>query len=113
MQRSQRVAVKLSQLTNGSPASYVNDVYKRFITSHDKDIIHEQVVRASRLTTSIHRYHDQVLQLAGAGTELEAVAVVERNVGTVTRWLEELLCTAMVDYNEVIDTYKAKRFGFQ
>lgn len=113
MERSQRVVTKLARLTGGSSATFVDRICQQYLAAEDKDIINDAVICASRLTRSIQRYHDKVLQLVGVGTELATVSEIEGNVRELTRWLEELLCTAMVDHGEFIHTYNARRFMFQ
>lgn len=113
MERSERVKKKLDQLTGESASSFVDGICLQYLESRDKDDIHTPIIHTSRLTISIQRYHDEVLQLIGVCAELDKVAAVEADVRVVTRWLEELLCTAMVDYEEVVTTYKARGFGFQ
>lgn len=113
LERSQCVAVKLAKITGGSSSSFVDVICQQYLTSKDKDVIYDSIIRTSRLTTSIRRYHHEVLQLAGVGTDLQVVTAVEDDVREVTGWLEELLCTAMVNHQDVVDTYNARGFGFQ
>lgn len=114
LERSERVAISLANLINGESAtSFIDSICRQYIGTQNEDLIHNPAIRASRLTISIQRYHDEVLQLVGVGPELQRVSGIENDVRNLTRWLEELMCSVMTGYNDVVRTYEAKGFAFQ
>lgn len=71
------------------------------------------ITRTSKFLASVHRYQENLLQLAGVGPELEVANTVEKDISEINSWLEEILCTAMGDFKEVTTTYTLRGFMFQ
>ena len=85
---------------------------EEFLDTRDKDIVYEQIVTVGRLQKSVYGYEDEILTLAGLGPEYDRVKDITHFVCDVIKWLEEVLCMAMVDAAEVEMTYKACQFSF-
>jgi hypothetical protein len=91
----------------------MDQICQNFMASHNQNIIDAALTQTSLLLQSIHRYHDEILQLAGVGPELEEADSVMRSVRTVQQALEELLCSSMGESDEVTRMYKSQQFSFQ
>lgn len=83
--------------TKGSFKQFAERMYLRFCANKYKDDIHDTIVDIGKYQTSLHRYEDEILQLAGVGPQLEKVQDRSREVTDLIAWLEEVLCLAMVD----------------
>jgi len=113
LERTNRIAARLQKITGGNAKEYVLHVVEDFLDKYDKDIVYEQIVAVSKLQTSVYRYENEVLTIAGMGPEYDEVRGVTRLVCEVVKWLEEVLCLAMVDAAEVEIMYKESRLPFQ
>ena len=61
----------------------------------------------------MYRYENEVLTLAGMGSEYDKVRAITHIVCKVIQWLEEVLCLAMIDATDVEERYRGRRFAFQ
>jgi len=113
LERTNRIAARLQKITGGNAKEYVLHVVEDFLDKYDKDLVYEQIVAVSKLQTSVYRYENEVLTIAGMGPEYDEVRGVTRLVCEVVKWLEEVLCLAMVDAAEVEIMYKESRLPFQ
>lgn len=96
--RADSVAKKLVAYTNGkSPKEFTEKVYNIYRAGNYKDTIRDTIVDLGKYQKSLRRHEDEILQLAGVGTQLEKVQGTAREVVKTIVWLEELLCLAMVD----------------
>jgi len=69
--------------------------------------------KSLQLQKSVYSYENDVLMLAGLESEYEKVREITRTVCDMIRWLEEVLCLAMVNGAEVEIKYKGCQFSFQ
>ena len=113
MEGVERVRRCLNRATESDPRNYVEQICSTFLDSHDKDLIHEKVVRLGRLQKSAYRYENEVYALVGVAEEYERASKVVKEVNQVLSWAEEIFCYAMVDVIEVRDRYAAKEFMYQ
>lgn len=113
MEAVERVHRNMGRVTEDAPQEYVEKICAGFLEHHDKDKIHKKIVRLSRFQKSIYRYENEVYALAGVGKEYDRAAEVTKQVNTLLGWVEEVLCYAMVDFQEVKDCYQAKEFMYQ
>ena len=97
----------------GNAKKYVLHVMEGFLEKYDIHIVHEQIVAVTKLQTSVYRYENEVLTIAGMGPEYDEVRGVTRLVCEVVRWLEEVLCLAMVDTADLEIMYKESQLPFQ
>jgi len=112
-QRADQVAINFNKLTNNSAFDFVEGIFNIYQTTQDKDVIRDAIVDTSRLQKSIHRYEAEILQLAGVGTEWKQAASISKHVCDVVKWLEEILCLAMVDVEELSTAYKHQSLMYQ
>jgi len=113
MERAGRIASRLHRITGKNSINFLHRVVDEYLKSQDKDSVYEHVVMVGKLQKSIYRYENEVLTLAGVGPEYEKVKTVTRLVCEVVQWLEEVLCSAMVDAAGVGVTYQERGFSFQ
>jgi len=113
LERADRIAARLRKITGDDAKRYLHRIVEGFLSNQDKDAVYEQIVAVGKLQKSVYSYENEVLTLAGLGPEYEKVREVTRTVCDVIRWLEEVLCLAMVDGAEVEIKYKGCQFSFQ
>jgi len=113
LERADRIAARLRKITGDDARLYLCRIVEGFLGNQDKDAVYEQIVTVGKLQKSVYGYENEVLTLAGLGPEYEKVREVTRTVCDVIRWLEEVLCLAMVDAAEVEIKYKRCQFSFQ
>lgn len=92
---------------------YVEQICSTFLDKQDKDLIYDEVVRLGRLQKSAYRYENEVYALVGVAKEYHRASEVVKEVNKVLSWVEEILCYAMVDAQEVRNRYAAKEFLYQ
>ena len=113
LERADRTAARLRKITEDDSRKYVRRIVEEFLNGRDKDVVYEQIVAVGKLQKSVYRYENEVLALAGLGSEYDRVKEISCSVCDVIRWLEEVLCMAMVDAAEVEKTYQECLFSFQ
>ena len=113
LERADRIAVRLRRITGDDPRKYLRRIVEEFLKNRDKDVVYEHIVAVGKLQKSVYGYGNEVLTLAGLGPEYDRVKEVTCAVCDVIKWLEEVLCTAMVDAAEVATMYHECRFPFQ
>jgi hypothetical protein len=113
LERSDRIFARLQKITASNPVRFLRGIVEKFLENHDKNEIYNQVVEMGKLQKSIYKYENEVLTLAGLGTEYDKVKRVTQQVCQVIRWVEEVLCLAMVEATEVQRTFEASRLLFQ
>ena len=62
---------------------------------------------------SLHHYENEVLTLAGVGTEFDTVRKITEHIGEIIGWFEHFLCLTILDPSEADKAYREKRFAFQ
>jgi len=100
-------------LINPSAREYVEQIYNLYEKSRNKNDIQDAVINASSLQRSIHRYEAEILELAGIGIQWRRASNITKCVGDVVKWLEDLLCLAMVGAEELIRSYKSGTLLYQ
>ena len=113
LERANRIAARLQKITGDDARCYLRRIVEGFLGNRDKDSVYEQIIGIGKLQRSVYRYKNEVLTLAGLGEDYERVRDVTRAVCAVVSWLEEVLCSAMVDPAEVEIKYKGCQFSFQ
>jgi hypothetical protein len=71
------------------------------------------VLTLSRYQKSIQWYEDEILQLAGVGSEWREADQLYNRVREVVRWTEEVLCLATVDPGGLVVSHATKQLMFQ
>lgn len=113
MEGAERVRRRLNKTTEGAPRNYAEQICSAFLDNLDKDLILDKAVRIGRLQKSAYRYENEVYALAGVTEEYQRASEVTKEVNVVLGWVEEILCYAMVDAQEVRKRYAAKEFMYQ
>jgi hypothetical protein len=103
----------LQKITGNNTAKYLHCVVEEFLERCDKDVVYEKIVTIGKLQKLMYRYENEVLTLAGTGVDYDKIRGITQLVCKVIRWLEEVLCQAMVDETEVGKTFEERRFSFQ
>ena len=100
---------QLQALLDGTSDKFINGVCSSYLASaedghRDLAIIERPILALAALTSDAHKLQDQVLQSRGVGRDWEKherfwMCLLELNAG-----LEEMLCMAMVDADDLRDT---------
>ncbi|KAF8907607.1 hypothetical protein CPB84DRAFT_1843825 [Gymnopilus junonius] len=113
MEVVERIAQQLGRTINLSAQEFVEKICQQYFQDCDKDWIYKNVVRLGKLQKKIYRYQNEVYELDGVGPQYERACQVVQDVCTPLKWVEELLCYAMIDFEEVRDRHVEKKFMYQ
>ncbi len=113
MEHTDRLARRLSGITNGQSAVLVDSLCRQYMLDFDSEPLDTTLCRLGRILESLSRCQNEVLQLAGVGHHLEAVNVSLKEVRVLIGWIDDILCVAMVEKNDVIKMHGEKGFMFQ
>lgn len=113
MEGVERVRRRLNKETEGAPRNYAERICSAFLDNLDKDLILDKAVIIGRLQKSAYRYENEVYALAGVTEEYQRASEVTKEVNVVLGWVEEILCYAMVDAQEVRKRYAVNEFMYQ
>lgn len=103
----------IQQARQNNPVAYLESICTLYLNDHDKDRIQEQTVLLAKVQMSIYNCHDEVLQIYGIGDELSQVENVKKNICATVSWVEEVFCSAIVDWTEVQRLYRERGFLYQ
>ena len=84
-----------------------------WMSSCNIDILHNGVLSVSQHQKCIQRYEDEILQLGGVNSEWNEAHQLSNRVSEALRWIEEALCLAMVDPEELVASHTVKRLMYQ
>ena len=113
LENTTRVQARFNRLIKNDPMAYLESICTFYLADHDKDAIQAQTILLSKLQKSIYKCHSQILQLSGVGDELSCVENVKKNILTTVSWVEEVFCSAIVDWTEVEHLYNERSFLYQ
>ena len=124
MGRVQKVSAQFKKALSGkTPPEYLSHVFlgfeARYTSRHDnatteaKDYIMQEELIFSKILKCLENYHGMVLNIAGVGEDWRQVEEVKLEVRRVIRWLDNLLCDAMVDPQDLVVRYHARELDFQ
>ncbi|KAF8797649.1 hypothetical protein BYT27DRAFT_7219066 [Phlegmacium glaucopus] len=113
MEHAESVDKQLTTITGDSPSRYLNTMCLDFLANYDKDPIHEQTIKLSKLQKVIYKYWNEIYALDGVGETYGKVDKIVKHICMVVSWVEELLCYAMVDVEEVKTRYEKHQFFYQ
>ena len=99
--------------TYNAPAQFTEQICLSFLDDGNKDAINESIETLSKYQKSIYKYQNELLTLTGVGPEFHRVADISNEINLVVRWVEEIMCIAMVEPSEVVKMYQAREFEFQ
>ncbi|RDB15040.1 hypothetical protein Hypma_005432 [Hypsizygus marmoreus] len=97
----------------GNASTYINTIAEKYLLNHSKDDIRDTILYFTPLQKSINRYHDEILQLAGMGKEMARVDEVSKVVRVFVNSLEDLLCTAMLGYDDFVSLHSKRGLMYQ
>ena len=105
--------IRFNTLVNSNPTAYVEDLCVGYLKDHDKDMIQEQTTHLAKQQKRIYHCQEKVLQLSGIGDEHSRVDSIRKNICTTISWLEEIFCSALIDWEEVQHIHRERGFGYQ
>lgn len=92
---------------------YLENICVDYIAKTDQTILERALTNMEQLKNNLIRCEDNILQLAGVGQELYSAQEQRRKIDLVIKWLEELLCYAMVDVTELSDMHTNRKLMYQ
>ena len=108
-----RINQRFKTTTYNAPALFTEQICLRFLSDGNKDAINESMEKVSKSQQSIYKYQNEILTLTGVGPEFHRVAEISKEINLVVRWIEEIMCIAMVEPSEVVKMYEARQFEYQ
>ena len=108
-----QLLLRFNRLVDDDPSKYVDGLLTTYYASYNKDILCDGVLSVSQILKSIQRYKDEILQLGGVGPEWREANQLSKKVDEVTCWIEEVLCLAMVDPDELLMSYQKQQLMYQ
>lgn len=112
-EQAEAVAVQLHKLTGPVPHEFLECIYGSYVFTRQKDDIRNKIIDISRLRDQIYECQNHVLQLAGVGIQWRRVEDILKAVVRVVRWLEDVLCWAMIDITELISMHNHGQLEYQ
>lgn len=109
----QRVYERFQKTTYNSPRHFTEKICLTFLDDSNKDFINEHLVKVGKYQQLIYKYQNEILALTGVGLEFRRAEDILKEINLVVRWIEEILCIAMVDAGEVTRMYNEQDFEFQ
>ena len=113
MELVHRVYKRFQKTTDNSPRNFTEKICLTFLDDSNKDFINECIVKVSKYQQSIYKYQNEILALTGVGLEFCRAEDILKEINVVVRWIEKILCIAMVDAGEVTRMYNEQDFEFQ
>ncbi|RDB15831.1 hypothetical protein Hypma_003681 [Hypsizygus marmoreus] len=112
--RVKRLSVKLNNIVGNTPFAFIDNVCMAYINSHNVESIRDAVSVIMPLQTLVQQYQDKLLQLTGpVGKEWKDAEGVAKSVRGIVHQLEDLECTAMDDYNELVLLHRDNKLMYQ
>ena len=113
LDQAARVQLWFNKLVNQNPTAYAERICVTYLADRDKNIIHEETVRLAKLQKNIYNCQEKVLQLSGIGDEHSRVDSIRKVICTTISWVEEIFCSAIVDWAEVQRNHSDRTFAYQ
>jgi hypothetical protein len=113
LERAHQIEVRFDKLTNGDGMTFVDQICMTFILDQSKNSIHEYSIALSQLWRGIYQCHNEILQVAGVGSELSEVERVRTKICTRVSWIEEVFCHAIVGWSDLQNLYTSNGFMYQ
>ncbi|KAJ2935983.1 hypothetical protein H1R20_g1111, partial [Candolleomyces eurysporus] len=117
----QRISQRFERaLAERSTAGYLSLVcvgfeihYEEGYVTRAKDFIMEKEVEFRKIRCALEKYQGMVEEIAGFSEEWKEIEGTVARVREVVRWLDSVLCTAMVDPADLVNRFRAKQLEFQ
>jgi hypothetical protein len=115
---AQKVNNEFTALTQGSPIAYIDSVYLSFERHiehghEDIEILKTALNTVAGFQDTLENCADTVLQVSGVGQDWNLVNDIYKPVKYVIRVLQEMMCEAMLDPNELLAAYRTCSLSFQ
>lgn len=100
-------------------STYLESVYRRFASQlvagwrKPQEVLEQAIARLTKIQQELEQCSAAVLQEAGVGVELIAIDGEVKWVRRVQQHLEEMLCEAMIDPNELIAAHNTNQLTYQ
>ncbi|KAF8065988.1 hypothetical protein FPV67DRAFT_1450218 [Lyophyllum atratum] len=104
----ERIAIKHTAIISLSPSDYMESLYVQLSISNNDRAIQDAVSKFTKLQSSIHRYHAEILQLKGVAKELRRCDEVSKKVGGVL-----VLSSAILDPSGLAALHSSKQLMYQ
>jgi hypothetical protein len=113
LEHVERLSIKYNKLIGKSASSYVENIVIDYLDSGDVSCVNDAVGLATDLQTAMRQYEAEILEVAGFGEEWEAATDMTELVDTLVRWLEEVLCLAMIHHDDVFNAHERRLLMYQ
>ncbi|KAF9031574.1 hypothetical protein BJ165DRAFT_1535341 [Panaeolus papilionaceus] len=113
LERAGRIHGRFLKYLDGSGVQFLHKTCREYLKEENGDSIINCASTLQEYRLSILRCHDNVLQLAGVGNELEKVESMVQDIKRVIDWLDEVEMAALEEFNEVRKLYHKGGFDFQ
>ncbi|KAJ2929916.1 hypothetical protein H1R20_g7195, partial [Candolleomyces eurysporus] len=87
--------------------------YEQGYTTRAKDYIMGREVEFRKIQKSLEKYRGMVEEIDGIGEEWKRIDKITSEVRKVVCWIDNLLCSAMVDPANLVNRFHAKQLEFQ
>ena len=118
MALAQKVKNEFTALTQGLPLTYIDSVYLSYEKHVEQGYNNIEILKTA--LTTVAEFRDTlescaatVLQVSGVGQDWHLVHDIYQSVKYVISVLQEMMCDAMLDPNELLAAYRACSLSFQ
>jgi hypothetical protein len=113
LEKVAQLSCEFNELVDAHPTKFMDALLAMYrVSATDKELC-AAMLTLSRLQDSIQQYENEILQLAGVGSEWSEAHQVSSKVREVTSWIEEVLCLAAVDPEGLLTSHAMKQLMFQ
>jgi hypothetical protein len=118
LQLAQTIRHSFETLTNGNPKHYLDIIYTAYEKRaqqgvNDVDILERPWEAISRFRDRLDSCAGAILQEVGIRGEWNRLVEIAKPIRFVIRALEEMICEALVDENELLAAYRTSSLEFQ
>jgi hypothetical protein len=112
LDQAAHVQLLFNKLVNQNPIAYAERICVTYLADRDKEAIHEETIHLAKLQKNIYNCQEKVLQLSGIGDEHSRVDSIRKVICTTISWVEEIFCSAIVDWAEVQRVHTERAFAY-
>lgn len=95
------------------PKLYIERLYHGYTTSQDIDILRDANFQLGNILTPMQVHEGDALELVGLGPEWRRLQSWVTLISQVIRWVEEMLCLAMIDIEDLRVEHRKKKLMYQ
>lgn len=92
---------------------YLENICVDYIAKTDQTVLERALTDMEQLKNNLIKCEDNILQLAGVGKALYSAQERRQKIDLVIKWLEELLCYAMIDVADLSDMHTNTQLMYQ